>query len=135
MKELHVHEITGHSLVPAKDIPALLDENHIEFQAIDCVNWKDYPYRPEVEFRIAHTGDAILLNYRVKEESVRAVAAQQKTTAEYGKTPAVNSSSSFPKTRKKISTTTLNATVEVLCSSVVEDRATDLMHQWKSPEK
>ena len=37
MKELHVHEITGHSLVPAKDIPALLDENHIEFQAIDCV--------------------------------------------------------------------------------------------------
>ena len=76
MKELHVHEITGHSLVPAKDIPALLDENHIEFQAIDCVNWKDYPYRPEVEFRIAHTGDAILLNYRVKEESVRAVAAE-----------------------------------------------------------
>ena len=65
MKELHVHEITGHSLVPAKDIPALLDENHIEFQAIDCVNWKDYPYRPEVEFRIAHTVDAILLNYRV----------------------------------------------------------------------
>ena len=54
MKELHVHEITGHSLVPAKDIPALLNENHIEFQAIDCVNWKDYPYRPEVEFRIAH---------------------------------------------------------------------------------
>ena len=76
MKELHVHEITGHSLVPAKDIPALLDENHIEFQAIDCVNWKDYPYRPEVEFRIAHTGDTILLNYRVKEESVRAVAAE-----------------------------------------------------------
>ena len=76
MKELHVHEITGHSLVPAKDIPALLDENHIEFQAIDCVNWKDYPYRPEVEFRIAHTGDAILLNYRVKEESERAVAAE-----------------------------------------------------------
>ena len=85
MKELHVHEITGHSLVPAKDIPALLDENHIEFQAIDCVNW--------------------------------------------------NSSSSFPKTRKKISIITLNATVEVPCSSVVEDRATDLMHQWKSPEK
>lgn len=76
MKELHVHEITGHSLVPAKDIPALLDENHIEFQAIDCVNWNAYPYRPEVEFRMAHTGEAILLNYRVKEESIRAVAAE-----------------------------------------------------------
>lgn len=76
MKELHVHEITGHSLVPAKDIPALLDENHIEFQTIDCVNWNAYPYRPEVEFRMAHTGEAILLNYRVKEESIRAVAAE-----------------------------------------------------------
>ena len=32
MKELHVHEITGHSLVPAKDIPALLDETILNFR-------------------------------------------------------------------------------------------------------
>ena len=38
MKELHVHEITGHSLVPAKAIPALLYATHTEFQTINCVN-------------------------------------------------------------------------------------------------
>lgn len=81
MKELHVHEITGHSLVPAKDIPALLDENHIEFQAIDCVNWNAYPYRPEVEFRMAHTGEAILLNYRNNQhERDKELEANQKRT-------------------------------------------------------
>ncbi|MBD5180330.1 MAG: hypothetical protein HDT01_03415, partial [Bacteroidales bacterium] len=41
---------------------------------IDTVNWKEYPYVPDVRFRIAHTGDAILLNYKVNEEAVRAVA-------------------------------------------------------------
>ena len=34
----------------------LLDGNGIEFQPLDVVNWKDYPYKPEVSFRIAHTG-------------------------------------------------------------------------------
>lgn len=60
--------------VSPQQIPALLDANQIPFEAIRCVNWKDYPYCPEVKFRIAHTGDGILLEYRVKEESVRAAA-------------------------------------------------------------
>lgn len=47
----------------------------IEFQPLDVVNWKDYPYKPEVSFRIAHTGREILLHYKVKEASVRAVAS------------------------------------------------------------
>lgn len=76
MKELHVPEITGQSHVAAKDIPTLLDTHQVEFQPISCVNWKDFPYCPEVSFRMAHTGDCILLNYRVKEESVRAIAAE-----------------------------------------------------------
>ena len=29
-------------------VPSLLDENGIEFQPLDVVNWKDYPYKPEV---------------------------------------------------------------------------------------
>ena len=62
MKELHVPEITGQSRVAAPNIPALLDEHQIKFQPVSCVNWKDYPYCPEVAFRIAHTGDFILLN-------------------------------------------------------------------------
>lgn len=45
------------------------------FQSINTVNWKAFPYQPEVQFRIAHTDDAILVHYKVKEASVRAVAA------------------------------------------------------------
>lgn len=56
----------------AEDIPACLDEEKIAFQPIDTVNWEEYPYRPEVAFRVAHTDDAILLHYRVTENSVRA---------------------------------------------------------------
>ena len=58
----------------ASEVPALMDVNDIEFNPIACVNWKEYPYQPEVKFRAAHTGDAILLHYQVTEASVRAVA-------------------------------------------------------------
>ena len=60
--------------VLASEVPALMDVNDIEFNPIACVNWKEYPYQPEVKFRAAHTGDAILLHYQVTEASVRAVA-------------------------------------------------------------
>ena len=32
MKELHVHEITGHSLVPAKEVPALSMKTILNFR-------------------------------------------------------------------------------------------------------
>ena len=73
MKNLVVKKIeTG--AVEASTVPALFDANGIEWNAIACVNWADYPYQPEVKFRAAHTGDAILLHYQVTEASVRAVA-------------------------------------------------------------
>lgn len=53
-------------------LPELLDKEKIGFQPIDKVNWPEYPYRPKVEFRMAHTDNAILLHFRVKEGSVRA---------------------------------------------------------------
>lgn len=56
----------------AAQIPALLDTLPVEWQPIATVNWNDYPYRPEAAFRIAHTDDAILLHFRVTEDSVRA---------------------------------------------------------------
>lgn len=58
----------------AADVAAALDANHVAFTPIDTVNWAEFPYKPTVEFRVAHTGDAILLNYRVTEEAVRAEA-------------------------------------------------------------
>ena len=53
-------------------LPELLDKEKIGFQSIKTVNWKEYPYCPKVEFRIAHTDDAFLLHFRVNEGSVRA---------------------------------------------------------------
>lgn len=53
----------------------MLDKEKVAFQSINTVNWKAFPYQPEVQFRIAHTDDAILVHYKVKEASVRAVAA------------------------------------------------------------
>ena len=46
----------------AADAVAALDKAHIPFNKIDTVNWNEFPYKPEVEFRAAHTGDSLILN-------------------------------------------------------------------------
>ena len=58
--------------VEACSLPKLFDEEKIDFQSIQCVNWAEYPYKPKVNFRIAHTQNSILLHFKVKEERVRA---------------------------------------------------------------
>jgi len=73
MKSLVIKKIEAKA-VEAAAVPALMDAADIEFNPIACVNWKEYPYQPDVKFRAAHTGDAILLHYQVTEASVRAVA-------------------------------------------------------------
>ena len=64
------------SQVKAIDIPALFNQNNIPYNSIDVINWHAFPYCPKVEFAIAHTGDTILLHYRVEEDGVRAVAGE-----------------------------------------------------------
>ncbi len=77
MKHLSVKKIHTAAAVKAADVPALLDANNVEFQPIDCVDWvNDYPYAPKVQFRIAHKGDAVLIEYRVSERTVAAVAGK-----------------------------------------------------------
>ncbi len=77
-----------------QDIPALLDSEGVQFAAIDTCNWaSDFPYAPKVEFRIAHTGKSIVLNYRVEEDTARAVAADdgnvwEDTCCEFFSVPA-----------------------------------------------
>ena len=76
MKELNVKKVSAAN-IPVESVPALLDKEKVDFQPIKSVNWaSEYPYRPDVEFRIAHTDDAILLHYKVKEASVAAVAGR-----------------------------------------------------------
>ena len=61
----------------AADIPAALKAAGITYTSIDNVNWPEaFPYKPKVEFAASHTGDALLLHYRVEEQSVRAVAVK-----------------------------------------------------------
>lgn len=55
-KSLSVKKVMCTASPEGEAVPSLLDENGIEFQPLDVVNWKDYPYKPEVSFRIAHTG-------------------------------------------------------------------------------
>ncbi len=71
MKSLTVRKI-NRADVQVETLSGLFDKEGIEFHAIDEINWEAYPYCPSVRFRIAHTSDAILLNYQVEEESARA---------------------------------------------------------------
>lgn len=73
MKEIAVKKITC-SVYEAEHVSRLMDVFSVEYNSIDVVNWSDYPYRPDVKFRVAHTGDSILVNYKVTEASVKAVA-------------------------------------------------------------
>lgn len=73
-KALTIKKISA-APVGAAEICRLLDEARVEFVPVDNHCWaKDYPYRPQMEVRMAHNGSQLLVNYRVKEECVRAVA-------------------------------------------------------------
>ncbi|AHF16070.1 carbohydrate-binding family 9-like protein [Niabella soli] len=74
-KDLHIRRL-DHFPGDAKQVPHLLDQAKLPFQAVDVVNWPDYPYCPQVAFRIAYTDKAILIHYKVTESDVRAVATK-----------------------------------------------------------
>lgn len=73
MKEITVKKIVC-GLPLAEEVSKLMDDASVAFNPIDVVNWTDFPYCPNVNFRVAHIGEAILVNYKVTEASVRAVA-------------------------------------------------------------
>lgn len=62
----------------------LNDENAVDmaFEAteakkISCCNWdKDFPYTPNVEFKIFHTGNFLLLRFYVREEYTAALVTE-----------------------------------------------------------
>ena len=65
----------SHSVATAAEIPAALLAAGIAYVPVENVNWPEsYPYKPKMEFAAAHDGDALLLHYRLEEQSVRAVA-------------------------------------------------------------
>lgn len=59
----------------AAEVPAALHRAGISWTPIAQAPWvHDYPYQPQAEVRVAHSGDALLVHFRVEEETVRAVA-------------------------------------------------------------
>ncbi|GHV56952.1 hypothetical protein FACS1894182_04620 [Bacteroidia bacterium] len=57
----------------ASEVSFVFDRKNIPFNAISNVNWTNYPYKPDVKFRIAHNGQSIFLNYQVEESDIQAV--------------------------------------------------------------
>lgn len=43
------------------------DWKDISEHDIDNINWKEYPYKPQVNFKIAHNGEMLFIHYNVKE--------------------------------------------------------------------
>lgn len=76
-KQLTVRKITAAAPVAAVHVSHMLDEAGVAWTPISVADWaEDWPYTPDVRFRIAHTGDSVLIEYAVSEDSVRAVAGQ-----------------------------------------------------------
>ena len=84
---MKVKKLSG-KVQDAQQIPTLFDHENIMYYPINIVNWKEYPYQPQVSFRIAYTNDAILVHYKVVEDSV--VPNTVKITVVSGQIPVWN---------------------------------------------
>ncbi|MCD8301471.1 MAG: hypothetical protein LUC44_00465 [Prevotellaceae bacterium] len=59
----------------AGGLPLAMAEAGVPWHSVDCQPWAEaFPYKPQVRFRIAHSGSHILLHYWVSEHVVRAMA-------------------------------------------------------------
>ena len=75
MKELYIPRIEAPTPLSLTQAEYLL-EQHAVSHAISCVNWDDFDYAPQVNFRIAHTGQHIWLKYTVNESHIRAMVTE-----------------------------------------------------------
>ena len=73
MKELNVKKVNPSINASWEEILKSLE--NAEWNIIDTINWQKYDYCPQVYFRMAYCDWSFLLHYRVKEQSVRAIAA------------------------------------------------------------
>lgn len=71
MKHLAVKKLIAQSPISAENAAQLLEEQ-TPLNAIDTINWPGYPAKPEVSFRIGHSGDTIWLKFDVREKYIRA---------------------------------------------------------------
>lgn len=75
MKVLKVKQLA--SDIMNDDIDAVSRQlDKLDKEALDQLNWPDYPYKPEVDFAIAFTDKSLLLKYYVTEAVLRAANGQ-----------------------------------------------------------
>lgn len=61
----------------ASEVPQILDAMYIPFEPIAVLNWpNEYPYCPQVGFRMAWCPDGLAIHYKVEEQCVRALYAE-----------------------------------------------------------
>ena len=72
MKELIVKKVNISIEASWDDVLTSLDV--APWNDIDMLNWSEYSYRPQVQFRMLYGDTAFLLQYKVKEQAVRALA-------------------------------------------------------------
>ena len=72
---MKIKKIQNQHGLRAEEVPQLMLTHGVEYQKVACVNWpKEFPYAPKMEVALAHTGDSLLLHYRVEENCIRAAA-------------------------------------------------------------
>jgi hypothetical protein len=59
--------------IDAAQVPSIMENSQLPLHTIGCVNWTKYPYKPNVQFRIAHNGQEIFLYYLVDECDIKAI--------------------------------------------------------------
>lgn len=72
MSELKIKSISLSAADIQEDAERML-ESQAERNNIGTINWQEYSYKPDVTFRIAHTGNEIWLKFYVAEKCIRAV--------------------------------------------------------------
>ncbi|MCY1719202.1 carbohydrate-binding family 9-like protein [Prolixibacteraceae bacterium Z1-6] len=72
MKNLFIKKLECKKPVSIEEVAHLLTTKTVTIP-IDVLNWeKAFPYKPDLKFRIGHTGDEIWLTYYVKEKNILA---------------------------------------------------------------
>ena len=70
---LIISKVAFSSPEPAlSEVQVKFDQAGIAWNAIDCINWPEYSYKPFAEFRIMHSETEIYLQFHVREEGLRA---------------------------------------------------------------
>ncbi|WP_297090422.1 carbohydrate-binding family 9-like protein [uncultured Draconibacterium sp.] len=76
MKNLIVKKIATNNTLSIAEAAKLL-EKYTSLEDIATLNWKNtFPYRPKIQFRMAHTGNEIWLKFYVREKNILAETTQ-----------------------------------------------------------